>query len=242
MESSSKSFYFFDLDDNIFYLSSYVTMYHKVTNQPLRVSTSEISKIDSCKIHQSKFKDYEVRETSNGDDSFKRFRDHGLKIEAFEEDVSKAITKPGCDWQGPSWGAFAYAVGKNRPISIITARGHFKDTIKKGIKLFYKKGFISKEPNYLCIFTLNNKETRKKLTSEEDTSLAELKKLAVIESVEIAVQKYGTNVKHKFGVSDDNLKNMEQIYRGMKVMKEKYPQNEFYCFHMDGSEKVVRII
>lgn len=242
MQDSSKSFYFFDLDDNIFYLSSYVTMYHKKSNKPLKVSTSEISKIDSCHIHQSKFRDYEVRESSDGDDSFKRFRDHGLKVEAFEQDISKAITKPKKDWQGPSWGAFAYAVGKNRPISIITARGHFEDTIKKGINLFYKRGFISNDPNYLCIFTLNNKQTWRKLTNDETVSLAELKKLAVIKSVEIAVQKYGVNVKHKFGVSDDNLKNMEQIYKGMKIMKDKYPHNDYYCFHMDGSKKVTNIL
>jgi len=175
VKDSSKSFYFFDLDDNIFYLSSYVTMYHKITNKPIKVSTNEISKLDSCKIHQSKFKDYEVRETSDDGDSFKRFRDHGLRIEAFEEDISKVIDKPGYNWQGPSWQAFAYAVGKNRPISIITARGHSDETIKKGIKLFYKKGLISKEPNYLCIFALNNKQTQLKLTSNNHISLAELK-------------------------------------------------------------------
>jgi len=56
------------------------------------------------------------------------------------------------------------------------------------------------------------------------------------------MQKYGVNARHKFGVSDDNLKNMKQIYEAMKIMKQKYPQNEFYCFHMDGTKKVVNIL
>ncbi len=216
-------------------------MYHRVTGKPIQVSTGEIAKIESSKLYESKYHDYEIRETPDGG-SFMRFRDHGLKVEAFEEDIKKAISRPENEWKGPSWNAFAYAVGKARPISIITARGHSENTIKKGLYLFYKKGYISKEPNYLNIFALNNEKTRNSLAKDDDLSVSTLKKLAVIRSVETAMEKYGYNVNHKFGVSDDNMKNMKQIYKAMKVMKKKYSKNEFYCFHMDGAKKVINIL
>ena len=114
-------------------------------------------------------------------------------------------------------------------MSIITARGHESETIKHGIEILVKDGYLPKIPNYLGIYPVSNPNMRKKLgDSDLQASIAELKRSAIRQSVEMALQKYGYSPHHRFGMSDDDEHNIELITEEMRALKKKYPKISFF--------------
>jgi hypothetical protein len=233
-EKGGRSFYFFDLDDNVFFLSTPIYVFHKSTGVEVALTSGEfaknLSKIGATGI----YKDYFI-DNNNETGTFRRFRDEKrpFMIQPFLEDLNSAITKADFEWKGPSWACFYHASFNQRPMSLITARGHSPSVIQDGIRLFVRDGHLPKEPNYLSVFPVSHPETQMDLSQGKNMSVSELKLHAVIASVEKAMQEYGENPHHRFGMSDDDPKNLEMIFKAMLILKKKYPENSFFVIHAD---------
>ena len=144
-------------------------------------------------------------------------------------------------WKAPSWNCFYHATFNKRPTSIITARGHHETTIKQGINQIVQEGHLPYDPNYLSIFPVSNPDTRKQLgDSELKSSVPDLKRSAIRESVDLALRKYGYSPHHRFGMSDDDPKNVEMITEEMRALKRKFPEMSFFVIQTneDGYEKL----
>lgn len=120
-------FYSFDWDDNILHMPTVIHMDKKEGSNwiPVDVSTSEFAKVRNDK------ENYRLR---NDDSSFafSEFRDSGPRGEsAFLLDVNKALNE---GLFGPSWDAFIKCLSEGAVFSIITARGHEPNTIRKAIE------------------------------------------------------------------------------------------------------------
>ena len=236
-----RSFYFFDLDDNVLHLPTPIFVYRRDNDEEIALSTGAFARVSGLIGKPGLYENYFV----NGDDqvgSFRRFRDRPIsdgaeeeQSQPFVEDMAHALNHPDFQWKGPSWECFHYAVFNQRPISLITARGHHPETIRKGISLLVKAQFLPAEPNYLDIFPVSHPTIRHVLgDSEAKHSIAELKKTAIIRCVESAMDKYGVNTFHRFGMSDDDAHNIKLITEAKKVLKKRYPDNSFFVIHADS--------
>ncbi len=231
-----RSFYFFDFDDNIAFLTTPLVLFHKQTSDELLLSSGEWALHHALVGQHGLYKDYEIRyEDETG--SFRCFRDLDLdevqklagKKQLFVEDVQAALKLPDLQWKGPSWDCFYHATFNQRPISIITARGHNAETIRAGVQEFIKSGYLPSEPDYLSIYAVSNKEVRKHLNDGDFTaSTAELKQRAIRASVEKAIEKYGYSPHHRFGMSDDDPKNIQLVVEEMTRLKSSYPEMSFF--------------
>lgn len=238
-DKGGRSFYFFDLDDNVFFLTTPIFVFHKKTNKELAISSGDFAKQLSNIGKSGIYKDY-VLNMDDVNGSFRRFRDEDkpTHLQSFCEDLRSAIVKPEFEWKGPSWQCFYHAAFNQRPVSLITARGHAPETIKEGIHHFVKNGHLPFEPNYLSIYPVSYPETQTQLSQGKTLSTAELKLHAVIESVEMAMKTYGVNPHHRFGMSDDDPKNLELIFKAMLILKNKYPDNSFFVIHTHEADYV----
>jgi hypothetical protein len=238
-----RSFYFFDLDDNILHLPTPLYLFHRITGEEVAVTTQEFATIHDRLGKSDPWVDYEVR-LCDLTGSFRRFRnfDFGAiskilgKRQPLVEDLLLALNeKPAEEWKGPSWNFFWHAVHNSRPTAIITARGHSPDTIRDSIRLLVRRGFLTKEPNYLGIFPVSHPPTRKDLGDHEfGWSTAQLKKNAIAKSVQKAFETYGHNTGHQFGMSDDDPKNVALVIEAMKELKFQFPENSFFVIDTHG--------
>jgi hypothetical protein len=169
--------------------------------------------------------------------TFRNFRDQDLSAlerlfgrrQVFVQDLAAALGHPDFYWKGPSWSCFYHATLNQRPTSIITARGHTPQTIKEGVRLFVRKQYLPEEPNYLSIYPVTNKAIRVELGDHQFVeTVASLKKAAIRASVEKAIEAYGWNPHHRFGMSDDDPHNIELIVEEMTSLKQKYPEMSFF--------------
>lgn len=239
-----RSFYFFDFDDNVAFLATPLILFHKETGEELRITSGEFAREHQNIGSQGVFRDYEIRwEDRTG--TFRCFRDHdneelmrlGLKKQIFVHDVAAALGFPDFHWKGPSWSCFYHATFNQRPVSVITARGHAPMTIADGIGLFVEAGHLPQLPNFLSIFPVSHQPTRKELGDGElKESTAELKQRAIRASVEKALEVYGHNPHHRFGMSDDDPKNIQLITEEMTRLKTRYPEMSFFMIETQNGE------
>lgn len=231
-----RSFYFFDFDDNVAFLSTPLIIFHKETKEELVLTSGEFASHHAKIGNAGPYKDYYI-DFCDATGTFRHFRDKKMGFfdrligqkQLFVEDLLKALKDPDYYWQGPSWSCFYHATLNERPLSIITARGHHPETIKEGIRWFVKKGFIEAEPNYLCVLPVSHPDIKAQLGDPEGKlSTAELKKRAIRASVEKAIEVYGNNPHHRFGMSDDDKKNIELILEEMESLKKDYPEMSFF--------------
>lgn len=96
------------------------------------------------------------------------------------------------------------------------------------------------EPNYLALFPINDPDTRRYLGKSFDVSVAEMKQAAIRASVEAAFKEYGFSPHHRFGMSDDDPRNVELIIGEMTRLKRQYPQNSFFVFDTHKGQFVRR--
>lgn len=231
-----RSFYFFDFDDNVAILSTPIVLFHKQDGREIFISSGDFARENKHIGKSGQYKDYFMNfDEETG--SFRFFRDKNFSLldrisgkkQTFLEDIQKAITRPDYHWKAPSWGCFYHATYNLRPMSVITARGHNEETIREGIRLMVKDGHLPNDPNYLSIYPVSNPETRKKFGDHElKSSVAELKRKAIRESVEQAIKQYGHSPFHRFGMSDDDEKNIELITEEMRYLKRKYSEMKFF--------------
>ncbi|MBY0385444.1 hypothetical protein K2X05_09820 [bacterium] len=220
-----KSFYFFDLDENVFHIESAHYVFHKKTNEkkeiPGKIFWEEMDSIGK----KGFLKDYEIR-PDDLEGSFQRFRDipeQPHTQQPFIEDLQNAL-KLG-DWMGPSWNEFHHAVTNQRAMAVITARGHHPETIKAGIALFTQKKILDSLPNYLSVLPVSHPEIQATLGGG---TVPELKRKALRYVVEEAFKIYGYNDHHRFGMSDDDPKNVQKIIEEFTVLKKDYPKVSFF--------------
>lgn len=231
-----RSFYFFDFDDNIAFLSTPLILFHKDTREELALSSGEFAQHHTSIGKSGPYKDYEM-DFDDAVGTFRNFRDKDhtelekltVKKQIFVQDVAAALGYPDFQWKGPSWECFYHATFNQRPVSLITARGHHPETIKEGVKVFVENRILPMEPNYLSIFPVSHKATRLDLGDHDfSQSSAELKQRAIRASVEKALSMYGHNSHHRFGMSDDDPKNIQLIYEEMVRLKNRYPEMSFF--------------
>lgn len=238
-----RSFYFFDFDDNVAFLSTPVVLFHKKTGEEFKISSSEWAQHHRSVGLSGPYINYEVRWDDQG--SFKCFRDHddnelrklGFQKQIFLHDIAQALGVPDFQWKGPSWSCFYHATFNQRPISVITARGHSPETMVEGIGFLAETGFLPSKPNYLGVFPVSHKPTRKSLGDDDLVfSVAKLKQRAIRASVEMAIECYGYNPYHRFGMSDDDPKNIELISEEMLSLKKDYPDMSFFLIETQKGE------
>lgn len=240
-----RSFYFFDFDDNIVFLATTILVFHKESGHELPLSSA-----DWARFHHTigkmggPFQDYEIR-FDDRSGSFRHFRDHeehelirlGRKSQLFVEDIGAVLGVPDLQWKGPSWECFYHATFNQRPVSLITARGHHPETLKAGVRVFVQKRMLPMEPNYLSILPVSHTEVRQVLGDQDLTlSVAELKQRAIRFSVERALDQYGINSHHRFGMSDDDPKNIQLIVEEMTRLKNTYPEMSFFMIETHNGQ------
>lgn len=231
-----RSFYFFDFDDNIAFLTTPLILFHKETKDELNLSSAEWALHHQAIGKHGPYSEYEIS-FDDHQGTFRYFRDINIsdvekemmKRQPFVEDILAALQLPDLQWKGPSWDCFYHATFNQRPISVITARGHSAGVLKDGISEFYKAGYLPAVPNYLSVFAVSNKEVRKHLNDHEfKLSTAELKQKAIRASVEQAIETYGYSPHHRFGMSDDDPKNIQLVVEEMARLKSSYPEMSFF--------------
>lgn len=242
-----KSFYFFDFDDNVAYLTTPIVIFHKETGAEKFLSSGDWAEHNAKIGKEGLYRNYTV-DYNDEIGSFRFFRDQKLsfvdritrKKQTFLEDVAQALEKRDYSWKAPSWNCFYHATFNHRPMSVITARGHDQETIRKGINLMVNEGHIPHSPNFLSIYPVTNPDIRIELGDVSlKASVAELKRAAIRESVEEAIKVYGYSDHHRFGMSDDDEGNIELITEEMKSLKQKYPEMSFFVIQVykDSYEK-----
>ena len=234
-----RSIYLFDFDDNVMHLDTPIYIFDKKTGEERAVSTGEFAQISPLVGKEEPYLGYEV----NYDDSvgsFRRFRDNDHlgpgERQPFVDDLALALAEERFEWKGPSWSIFHYAVFNRRPISIITARGHGPQTIRDGIQLLFEGGYVEHAPNYLSVYPVSHPQIKEELGGAH-LGVPELKKEAIIQSVQRAMELYGDSPHHRFGMSDDSAENIELVIDAMKVLKKRYPHNAFFV--IDSSSEIL---
>ena len=235
------SFYFFDFDDNIMYLTTTIYLKNMVTKEIVEVSTGEFANIHPSLGKSGKWADFDMF-----DGSYSNFSDIPTdqllpdQKQHLVEDIEKAIKNDPSVWQAPSWNLFAYACEKQRPVSIVTARSHSPETIKAGIKALVDHKLIAMEPEYLSVFPVGNDAVRINELGDDQLEMTTpaLKKRAIIKTVDMAMDKYGLEPAHRFGMSDDDPQNVDLIIAAMCECKKKYMDKRFFVINTHIDEMV----
>lgn len=234
------SFYFFDFDDNIMFLTTPLLIKNTITKEVKEISTGDFALIHPQLGQSGDWADWNTYE-----DTFIYFNDIPAKQagknreQYFVRDIKKAISSGTNNWEGPSWKLFQGACRIQAPISIVTARGHSPETIKKGIKVLLDEGLISKFPDYHTIYPVSNISIRRALGDKNlSMTIPALKKLAIIKSVYTGIKRKGKNLQHRFGMSDDDPVNVRLIVTAMRDCKNTYPDNRFFVINTHDGEKV----
>ncbi|MFS4460959.1 hypothetical protein [Bdellovibrio sp. HCB2-146] len=231
-----RSFYFFDFDDNIAFLTTPLVLFHKDNKSEVQISSGDFAQYHSSIGESGPYADYKI-DYCDLTGTFRNFRDLQIeeleklqgKRQVFVQDVMSALGMPDTQWKGPSWECFYHAAFNQRPLSVITARGHHPETLKEGIRVFVQKKVLPIEPNYLSVFPVSHKETRVLLGDPEfREGTAELKQRAIRRSVEQAIETYGYSPHHRFGMSDDDPKNIQLIAEEMTRLKARFPEMSFF--------------
>ncbi len=241
-----RSFYFFDFDDNIAFLTTPLILFHKENKSEVSISSGEYAKHHHLIGESGLYADYDV-DYDDVRGTFRNFRDLHFgeterlagKRQVFVNDIAEILGVPDFQWKGPSWECFYHATFNHRPVSVITARGHHPETLKDGIRLFVKGRLLPHEPNYLSVFPVSHRPTRIILGDELFAhSTAQLKQSAIRASVEKAIETYGYNPHHRFGMSDDDPKNIQLIAEEMTRLKASYPEMSFFMIETEQGQFV----
>ncbi|WP_415062721.1 hypothetical protein [Bdellovibrio sp.] len=235
-DKGGRSFYFFDFDDNIAFLTTPLILFHKQDRREVQISSGDFAQYHQSIGKSGLYEEYDI-DYCDMTGTFRNFRDHHIdelaklqgKKQVFVQDVAEALGFADFQWKGPSWECFYHAAFNQRPLSVITARGHHPETLKDGIRVFVQNRVLPLEPNYLSVYPVSHKETRVQLGDPEfKEGTAELKQRAIRASVEKAIEVYGYNPHHRFGMSDDDPKNIQLILEEMTRLKARYPEMSFF--------------
>ena len=130
-------YYCYDIDDNLLFMSTKINMLHLVEGEwiPEQISTSKFA---------------EIREDRNNwipnpGVAYSEFQDVGPRgKDAFIIDLKKAIEEKKF---GPAWNNFLKCLKNGSLFSLITARGHEPETIRKGVEYIIQKQLSDDDKN-----------------------------------------------------------------------------------------------
>lgn len=238
--TDAQSFYFFDFDDNIMQLDTRILIENTKTEEILEIGTAEFALISPQFGQPGPYQSY-----STFEDTYKYFDDippdklQPGQEQYFVQDIKAALEKDPSEWQMPSWDLFVYACNKQRPVSIITARGHSPETIKSGLAVLQEAGWIDRKPNYLTIYPVSNPDVQRSLGDEKlKMTVPDLKYIAIQRSVDAGLDTYGHEPAHHFGMSDDDPENVNLIIKAMRDCKQTYPDKRFFAINTHMHDEV----
>ena len=233
-DDGSVSAYFFDIDDNLLFLPTAIYLWNAETREERAVSSGEYARIQNELGRIGTWQAWAIR-----GESFRDFRDPSDGSEpTFLVELRAAITGPG-RWQGPSWPLLVHAAANQRPIALVTARGHEPATIEAGLRLLVEHGQLPRMPVILGIYTATNPTVRRQLGVEDPaTTVPSVKKLAIQQSVERILEKYGAAPPHRFGMSDDDPNNLVLAISAMRDCKVKHRDKRFFVINTNHQEFV----
>ena len=169
-----QSFYIFDIDENMLSLPTKIILFPKDDKGKSIEITQEEHDVEKDNIQKKgKFQDYKIissRSYRFFNDITDEERKSGLR-EHFLEDIEEAFQDG--TFKGPSWGVFSYAVQNQRPMAIVTARGHSQGVIHAGLLRLVELGAIPNMPNLLEVQCVNNPDMKEALevqATEEEKS------------------------------------------------------------------------
>jgi hypothetical protein len=232
----SLSFYFFDIDDNLLFLPTSLYLWNAERRIEQAVSSGEFAAIQNDLGRRGKWQAWAISENT-----FRDFRDStGVAAEGqpFIRDLLAAITgqKP---WRGPSWPLLVHAAEQQRPIAMVSARGHEPTTIEAGLRTLVERKLLKAVPPILGIYTVTNSNVRAQLgVSDPAMTVPSIKKLAIKDAVRKALAQYGEAPPHRFGMSDDDPNNVVLAISAMRDCKLKYPDKRFFVINTNHDEYV----
>jgi hypothetical protein len=230
----SLSFYFFDIDDNLVFLPTNVYLLNGETGEEKAISTREFVVVESQLGRPGPWQAYY---TTNK--SYRDFRDAPhttARDQRFVKDLLAATS--GKRWRGPSWTLLKRAARLQRPIAVISARGHQPSTIKEGLKLLAARKILDAVPPIVGVYTVANPAVCARIGASPAMTTPSRKKLAIKFAVETALAKYGPDPPHRFGMSDDDPTNVRLIISAMRECKVSYPDKRFFAINTNRAESV----
>jgi len=242
-QKGGRSFYFFDFDDNVAFLTTPMFLFHRETGAEIQISSREFAQQSQFIGKEGVYGDYTLNPDAAAG-SFRCFRDRDFswlerllgRRQMFVQDLAAALGYPDLHWKGPSWNCFYHAVFNARPVALITARGHHPNTMREGIRLWVEEGHLPVEPNYLALYPVSHPETKTELGLADSQSIPHLKQKALRAAVERAKKIYGDNPHHRFGMSDDDPRNIEWITLEMRELKRENPRMSFFIIQTHGEQ------
>lgn len=243
-DRGGRSFYFFDFDDNVAFLTTPMYLFHREDGREIQISSREFAQQSQFIGRTGPFADYLIQPEEGG--SFRNFRDRDIgwlerllgRKQMFVQDLAAVLGAPDLHWKGPSWNCFYHAVYNGRPVALITARGHHPKTMMQGIRLWVDEGHLPDEPNYLAVYPVSHPEIKKNLGLANSHSIPHLKQRALRAAVAEAKRVYGDNPHHRFGMSDDDPRNIEWIVREMRELKYENPMMSFFIIQTHGEQAI----
>jgi hypothetical protein len=214
-------YYAFDWDDNILHMPTVIHMERLIDNDwiPVDVSTAEFAEVRSDKDN------WRIIE-NDPDKAFSEFRDFGYRGDkAFLFDIKKALRE---DRKGPVWNDFIECITHGALFSIITARGHEPNSIRKGIE-YIIDDILTENEKYLMYNNLlrfayifrENKEFDRIL--KVDPSKSELVKI-YLDNCEYI----GVSAPSRGGAPDNPEKSKEEALLDFKLKINNFAQNIGY--------------
>ncbi|PSJ36288.1 VOC family protein [Allosphingosinicella deserti] len=231
-----QSFYFFDIDDNLLFLPTSIYLWNAETKTEKVVGSGEFAAIQNSLGRPGPWQSWSIF-----DGTFRDFRDDpALPVEqqTFIRDLRAALDGV-APWQGPSWPLLVHAANKNRAIAMVTARGHAPATIEAGLALLVARGLLVAVPPILGIYTVSNPDVRKLLGADDPAmTVPSVKKRAIRHAVGLALERYGPDLPHRFGMSDDDPNNVVLAISAMRDCKQDYPDKRFFVINSNHDEYV----
>ena len=145
----------FDFDDNIASMDTKIVVFERETNRERSLSTTEFAEVREQIGKSGEFANYEIRNEDGPSNSFRNFRDAD-DPGVFWRDLSRAMDSS--QWKGPSWAAFQRAMSSPetaRWSTIITARGHYPNTIHAALRRLVDQGYLENVPPRENIFPVS---------------------------------------------------------------------------------------
>ncbi len=233
----SISFYFFDIDDNLIFLPTALYLWNAEAQREKAVGSGDYARIQNDLGRSGEWQAWATRA-----ETFRDFRDSpGLPVaeQSFVRDLMGAAASGSTAWQGPSWPLLIHAAEHQRPIAMVTARGHEPTTIEAGLHVLVAQGFLPAVPPILGIYTVTNPGVRASLGADDPAmTVPSIKKLAIKHAVDTALSLHGSAPPHRFGMSDDDPNNVVLAISAMRDCKLKHPDKRFFVVNTNHQEFV----
>jgi len=229
-DDGSVSFYFFDIDDNLLFLPTRIYVTDTETGAEKGLSTGAFADVESLLGKPGPWEAWAL-----GPGAFRDFSDAPGES-AFVRDIGAALGAQG--WRGPSWPLYLHACAEGRPTAFITARGHAPETIRAGLAALAAAGAAPCLPDVLAIFPVSHPQTRAALGGDAHTTTPVLKRRAILQAVEAGLAAHGAAPPHRFGMSDDDPRNVSLIVAAMRDAKARHPEKRFFVIDTNRADHV----